>query len=86
MISDLVVLAFGIGMVYYGYQLAALTWDTILPSLGWSGAFDYFPVVAGGALIALFALERIVLRLAGAPVDEDAGVGERDIDPTQVQG
>ncbi len=69
-ISDLVALAFGIGMIWYGGQLVALTWNTTLPSLGISGAYDYFPVVAGGALISLFALERIVLRLAGEPIDD----------------
>ena len=70
MISDVVILAFGIGMVFYGMQLALLPSDAILPSLGISGAFDYYPVVGGGILVALFTLERIVLRLSGAPVDE----------------
>jgi TRAP-type C4-dicarboxylate transport system permease small subunit len=70
MISDLVILAFGLGMIYYGIQLVQLTWNAILPSLGISGAFDYFPVVGGGVLVSLFSLERIVQRLAGAPVDE----------------
>ncbi len=70
-ISDVVVLAFGLGMVWYGSQLVALTWNAILPSLGISGAFDYFPVVAGGVLISLFSLERIVRRAAGEPVDDD---------------
>ena len=63
MISDVVILAFGM-------HLALLTSDAILPSLGISGAFDYYPVVGGGILVSLFALERIVLRLSGAPVDE----------------
>jgi TRAP-type C4-dicarboxylate transport system permease small subunit len=70
MISDVVALAFGIGMVWYGMQLVTLTWNTTLPSLGISGAWDYIPLVAGGALICLFSLERIVLRLAGEPIDE----------------
>ncbi|WP_353641145.1 TRAP transporter small permease [Mesorhizobium sp. WSM2239] len=70
MISDVVILAFGAGMVWYGGQLAALTWNTTLPSLGVSGAFDYLPVVAGGVLVVLFALERIVRRIAGEPVDD----------------
>ena len=51
MISDLVVLAFGIGMIWYGSQLVALTWNATLPSLGISGGFDYLPLVAGGVLI-----------------------------------
>ena len=63
MISDLVALAFGIGMIWYGGQLVGLTWNTTLPSLGISGGWDYVPLVAGGVLVVLFTLERIVLRL-----------------------
>ena len=70
MISDVVAFAFGIGMVWYGSQLIALTWSTTLPSLGISGGWDYVPLVAGGILICLFTLERIVLRISGAPIDD----------------
>ncbi|APH70841.1 TRAP transporter small permease [Aquibium oceanicum] len=70
MISDVVILAFGLGMIFYGWQLAMLASDAILPSLGISGAYDYYPVVGGGILVSLFTLERIALRLSGAPVDE----------------
>ncbi len=70
MISDLVALAFGIGMIWYGWKLMALTWNTTLPSLGISGAWDYLPLTAGGILVVLFTLERIVLRAAGEPIDE----------------
>ncbi|MBY5792542.1 TRAP transporter small permease subunit [Rhizobium leguminosarum bv. viciae] len=70
MISDLVILAFGAGMVWYGGALMSLTWNTILPSLGISGAFDYLPLVGGGVLAVIFSLERIVLRLAGEPIDD----------------
>ena len=80
MISDLVIFAFGIGMIWYGGKLVALTWGSVLPSLGISGAFDYFPVVAGGILVVPFSLERIVLRLAGAPID----VGLEDEPPAEV--
>jgi TRAP-type C4-dicarboxylate transport system permease small subunit len=70
MISDLVILAFGIGMIWYGASLVGLTWNTVLPALGISGGWDYVPIVAGGLLVVLFSLERIVLRLQGAPIDE----------------
>ncbi|RIX99560.1 TRAP transporter small permease [Aureimonas flava] len=70
MISDVAILVFGAGMVWFGAGLVKLTWNTTLPALGLSGAWDYFPIVGGGVLICLFALERIVLRLGGAPVDE----------------
>ncbi|MBY5753707.1 TRAP transporter small permease [Rhizobium leguminosarum bv. viciae] len=70
MISDVVILAFGAGMVWYGGALMSLTWNTILPSLGISGAFDYLPLAGGGVLAVIFSLERIVLRLAGEPIDD----------------
>ncbi|WP_027666820.1 TRAP transporter small permease [Rhizobium leguminosarum] len=70
MISDVVILAFGVGMVWYGGALMSLTWNTTLPSLGISGAFDYLPLVGGGVLAVIFSLERIVLRLAGEPIDD----------------
>ncbi|MBY3176272.1 TRAP transporter small permease [Rhizobium leguminosarum] len=70
MISDAVILAFGAGMVWYGGALMSLTWNTTLPSLGISGAFDYLPLAGGGVLAVIFSLERIVLRLAGEPIDD----------------
>jgi TRAP-type C4-dicarboxylate transport system permease small subunit len=70
MISDVVIFAFGVGMVWYGASLVRLTWDTTLPALGISGGWDYLPLSIGGALITLFALERIILRLSGARIDE----------------
>ena len=48
----------------------SLTWNTTLPSLGISGAFDYLPLAGGGVLAVIFSLERIVLRLAGEPIDD----------------
>src|ERR671910_2027907 len=70
MISDVVILAFGAGMIWYGGALISLTWNTTLPSLGISGAFDYLPLAGGGVLAVIFSLERIVLRLAGEPIDD----------------
>ncbi|MEH7878719.1 TRAP transporter small permease [Rhizobium laguerreae] len=70
MISDVVILAFGAGMVWYGGALMSLTWNTTLPSLGISGAFDYLPLAGGGVLAVIFSLERIVLRLTGEPIDD----------------
>jgi TRAP-type C4-dicarboxylate transport system permease small subunit len=70
MISDVVIFAFGLGMIWYGGNLVALTWGTTLPALGISGAWDYAPLIGGGALITLFSLERIVMRVTGAPIDE----------------
>lgn len=70
-ISDLAVLAFAIGMIVYGLQLTIDTWTATLPVLGLPGGFTYMPLTAGGVLMALFALERLVLRAAGVQVDHD---------------
>jgi TRAP-type C4-dicarboxylate transport system permease small subunit len=70
-ISDVVVFGFGVGMVVYGMALVNLTWTNVAPTLGISGGFGYFPLVAGGLLISIFTLERFCARLAGLPVDDD---------------
>jgi len=70
-ISDLAVLVFAIGMVGYGMQLTIDTWTAVLPVLHLPGGFTYMPIVAGGVLMALFSLERLVLRAAGVMVDHD---------------
>ncbi len=75
-ISDIVVAAFGVGMIWYGSQLVALTWASTLPSLGLPGGFDYLPVVVGGFLISLFSLERMARRFAGHDVDKDLNIDE----------
>jgi TRAP-type C4-dicarboxylate transport system permease small subunit len=70
MVSDIVIFAFGLGMIWYGGNLVGLTWNTTLPALGISGAWDYVPLIGGGALITLFSFERIAMRALGAPIDE----------------
>lgn len=75
-VSDLVVLGFGFGMVWYGAQLALSAWDVQLPSLGISGAFDFLPIVGGGVLVVLFTLERLARRMAGMAT---ARFGETDL-------
>ncbi len=79
-VSDLVVLAFAVGMVVYGIQLVRLQWAARLPALGVPEGIRYLPLVGGGALIALFALERLVLRFSGVDVDAEpeAGATERE--------
>ena len=79
-ISDAVVLAFAIGMAYYGSQLVSLQWPARMPALGIPEGIRYLPVVGGGALIALFAVERLVLRFAGYDVDADLHEETPDLD------
>ena len=86
-ISDVLVAAFAVGMIYYGLQLVALGWRARLPALGIPEGLKYLPLVGGGALIVLFCVERVVLRFAGVDVDRDlhdeneaSEIGEAELD------
>ncbi len=76
-VSDCVVVFFGGCMVWFGTALAERTMHNKLPSLGISGAFDFIPIVGGGALLVIFALERLARRAAGLPT---ARFGETDLE------
>ena len=64
-LSDIVVAAFGVGMIWFGTLLAAKTAGNTVPSLGISGMWDFVPIVAGGVLVVIFSLERIARRAVG---------------------
>lgn len=66
-VSDFVVGAFGWGMVWFGLQLAEKAASNVIPGLGVSRAWDFAPIVGGGALLLLFSAERILRRIAGLP-------------------
>lgn len=70
-ISDLAVLVFALGMIVYGGELALRGWTVRIPVLGLPQTFTYLPIVVSGVLMTLFLAERLLLRLAGQPVDDD---------------
>ena len=76
-ISDLVVVAFGFGMTWYGSQLMIAGWNIKIPSLGFSDAVNFMPLVGGGVLMMIFSLERLARRAAGLPT---ARFGETNIE------
>ena len=63
MLNEVLVLIFGVAMVVFGFQLAAGTWGDRMPLIYISKGWDYVPICVGGALIAFFSLERILLIL-----------------------
>jgi TRAP-type C4-dicarboxylate transport system permease small subunit len=75
-ISDMAVTGFGMGMVWFGSQLAGSAWNIKLPSLGITGAIDFAPIVGGGVLIVLFSLERLARRAAGLPTSRFGDTAE----------
>ena len=61
--TEVVVLLFGLAMLYNGSELAAGTWTDRMPIIGISRGWDYVPIAVGGALIAFFSLEKLMLYL-----------------------
>lgn len=59
-ISLSLIAIFGLFISWYGFQLAARTWDTLIPGLGITGATDFLPLTFSGLLFTLFAIERII--------------------------
>ena len=54
--------AFGTAMAWYGLRMAARTWDYMIPGLAVPMGAQYLALVASGAAIALFALEKLFLK------------------------
>lgn len=58
--SRLVQVAIGAMLCYWGVQLCTENWDVALPGTALPQGAGYLPLVVGGPIIALFALELIV--------------------------
>lgn len=65
----LIVLALGLVMAIYGFQLCWIVRGNVIPSLEISRAVAYAPLPIAGALIALFAFPQM---LSGEDVDREA--------------
>ncbi|HEY5795609.1 MAG TPA: TRAP transporter small permease [Bosea sp. (in: a-proteobacteria)] len=63
--NEVLVTLFAFAMVWYGTELAAKVWSDRLPMIGISKGWDYVPIIAGGSLIALFSIEKLLLFLTG---------------------
>ena len=60
MIADIVVFAFGVGMVVFGWQLAALTWQNVAPTLSVPGAIQLHPgAVRRGADLRIYGTAHV---------------------------
>lgn len=69
--SNAVVCGCGIAMLVWGWELVTLTWSHVIPSLGISRGLAYLGLPISGALMALFAVERMLEVLAEPGVNEN---------------
>lgn len=63
------IIAFSIAMVIYGWQLTASTWSAKMAGINIPQGMDYLPLVGGGALMALFAFEKLVNLFVPGKID-----------------
>jgi len=71
-LTFVLVIAFGIAMAVYGGELAAGTWSAKMAGVNMPQGMEYLPMVGGGMMISLFALEKLVRLYSGEPLVEGA--------------
>jgi TRAP-type C4-dicarboxylate transport system permease small subunit len=64
-LANLAVAACGLAMLVWGGELIIRTWGHVIPSLGLPRGVAYLGLPVAGALIALFAAERILEEARG---------------------
>ena len=69
--SNTVVGLCGIAMLVWGGELVVKTWDHVIPSLGLPRGLAYLGLPISGALMAGFALERVLEQLVGKPLEDE---------------
>ena len=71
---DTVVGLFGLGMAVWSWELVSMVANFRIPLLGISQGWTYAPMVLGGALITLYAIEQVLRDILSAEGPEQRGV------------
>ena len=71
MLSDVIIAACGLALLFWGSELVVRTWGHIIPSLGLPRGMAYLALPISGALIALFSLERLLEEAEGENVEDE---------------
>jgi TRAP-type C4-dicarboxylate transport system permease small subunit len=69
-VSRLMIIAIGLLLAYWGGVLLADGWEVRMAGASLPQGLYFLPICVGGALIALFALERLLVAPAAAPRGE----------------
>ena len=69
--SNTVVGLCGVAMLVWGGELVLRTWSHVVPSLGIPRGLAYLGLPIAGALMALFAIERIIEVLNAQPIKDE---------------
>ena len=75
LISELLVAAMALFMVWYGAKLVDATWyNTIADFPSLSVGVTYLPIPIGGAFLLLFVIERVIFGMPPDPAHPDAAL------------
>jgi TRAP-type C4-dicarboxylate transport system permease small subunit len=68
LVVQLLGVTFGVLLLAGSTEMAVSTHGATIPTLGWSEAWRYLPVLIGGVLIAAFSIEHLIARFTGTEV------------------
>ncbi len=71
---DVLMGLFGAGMAWWSWELVGMVGTFKIPLLGISQGWTYVPMVAGGALMVLFAIEQVLHDIFAPEAPEKRGV------------
>ncbi|WP_137125959.1 TRAP transporter small permease [Roseomonas sp. HF4] len=73
LLCDILMGAFGAGMAWWSWELVGTVANFRIPLLGISQGWTYAPMVAGGALMVLYAIEQVLHDIFSATPPEKRG-------------
>jgi len=71
---DVLMGLFGAGMAWWSWELVEMVGPFKIPLLGISQGWTYAPMVAGGLLMVLFAIEQVLLDIFSPEAPEKRGI------------
>jgi TRAP-type C4-dicarboxylate transport system permease small subunit len=71
---DVLMGLFGAGMAWWSWELVGTVANFRIPLLGISQGWTYMPMVVGGALMVLYAIEQVLHDLYSPDAPEQRGV------------
>jgi TRAP-type C4-dicarboxylate transport system permease small subunit len=71
---DVLMGCFGAGMAWWSWELVEMVGPFKIPLLGISQGWTYAPMVLGGALMVLFAIEQVLLDIFSPEAPEKRGI------------
>ena len=69
--TDLIMAVFGGMMFWYGAELTAFKWKTLIPLIQWSEGLRSLPLTICGALVFLFSIGHLIRLLLGRDQRKD---------------